>query len=234
MPSDVTVGDALLGVAVSSQDHHQPLLLLERGSGGAGSPLSSLYETVRRYRLAVNAATDNPKEFATASAAMDDCDGWYVLTKAEEVATRLRVRHLQQEPLSNLSGGERKRVALAAALIQEPHVLLLDEPTNHLDLAALRWFTDLISDQKKLTILVVTHDRAFLEEVCDKILELDRGSLYAYDGTYSDYLEGKEARLALEDATVQAAKAKYRVELEWMRRQPQVRSISVDIISSYS
>jgi ATPase subunit of ABC transporter with duplicated ATPase domains len=101
--------------------------------------------------------------FSKASADMDAQDGWAVLTKAEEV--------------SKLSGGERKRVALAAALVQEPDVLLLDEPTNYLSLAGVQWLADLLRDNKKLTILMVTHDRAFLDEVCDRILELDRGRL---------------------------------------------------------
>lgn len=93
-----------------------------------------------------------------------------------------------------------------------------------MDLAAIRWLSDLITDLRKdLTILVVTHDRAFLEEVCNRILELDRGSLYQYEGNYVAYLQGKEERLALEDAAAASARSKYRVELEWMRRQPQAR-----------
>lgn len=115
--------------------------------------------------------------FASASADMDALDGWSVLTKADEVATKLRVQHLHHRSLSKLSGGERKRVALAAALVQEPDVLLLDEPTNYLSLAGVQWLSDLLRDNKKLTILMVTHDRAFLDDVCDRILELDRGQL---------------------------------------------------------
>ena len=99
------------------------------------------------------------------------------MTKAEEVATQLRVQHLQDRLLSQLSGGERKRVALAAALVQEPDVLLLDEPTNYLSLAGVQWLADLLRGQTKLTLLMVTHDRAFLNDVCDRILELDRGQL---------------------------------------------------------
>jgi ATP-binding cassette subfamily F protein uup len=145
------------------------------------------------------------------------------LTRAETVADKLRVWHLQNELLSSLSGGERKRVALAAALVQEPDVLLLDEPTNFLSLAGVQWLSDLLLSEKKLTILMVTHDRIFLDDVCDRILELDNGQLYEYMGSYTDYLQGKADRLALEDAAVLAAKVKYRVELDWMRRQPQAR-----------
>jgi len=133
------------------------------------------------------------------------------------------VDHLSDMPLSKLSGGERKRVALAAALVQSPDVLLLDEPTNHLDLAAIRWLSDLIGEQKKMTLLTVTHDRAFLDEVCNRIVELDNGSVYGYEGNYGAYLEGKEARLANEDAVMSSTKKKFQAELAWMRRQPSGR-----------
>lgn len=218
MPLDVTVADALLGI---QGDIRQDASTSRSSSGGGNK--QSVYAAVRRYLVASAKAADDPSAFASASAEMDALSGWDVLTKAEEVATKLRVRHLQEQPLSNLSGGERKRVALATALVQEPDVLLLDEPTNFLSLAGVQWLSDLLLNDKKLTILMVTHDRAFLEEVCDRILELDRGKLFQYNGSYSDYLQGKEERLAMEDAAVQAAKAKYRVELDWIRRQPQAR-----------
>lgn len=116
-------------------------------------------------------------EFTQASEAMDVVSGWNVLTKADEVASKLRVHHLKDQSLSTLSGGERKRVALAAALVQEPDVLLLDEPTNFLSLAGVQWLAELLTQDSKLTFLMVTHDRAFLDEVCDRILELDNGNL---------------------------------------------------------
>ncbi|KAL7543205.1 hypothetical protein ACHAXR_012498 [Thalassiosira sp. AJA248-18] len=216
-PSDVTVSDALLGVTKIDQSTSGG------GGGGMGGGLNTVYEVVRDYRLAsLNAATD-PDGFANAATAMDANDGWSVLTKAEEVSTRLRVRHLEDQPLSSLSGGERKRVALAAALVREPDVLICDEPTNHLDLAAIRWLSDLINEKKKMTFLTVTHDRAFLEEVCTSILELDRGQFYIYEGAYSKYLEGKEERLANEDQAFREAKGKLKKELAWMRKQPQAR-----------
>jgi ATP-binding cassette subfamily F protein uup len=228
-PSDVTVLDALLGIittktttttsgsgrtnAVSSSS------LSTTSAAAAGRKNgNSVYETVRRYRLASLHAETNPSNFATVTSEMDDNGGWAVLTKAEEISTRLRVRHLESQPLSSLSGGERKRVALAAALVRDPDVLILDEPTNHLDLAAIRWLTDLITSQRssKLTLLTVTHDRAFLEDVCDTILELDRGQFYTYDGTYSTYLQGKEERLANEDQAYRVAKGRYKNERKIM------------------
>ena len=214
MPSDVTVADALLGIVAIGGS----------GSGSAsGEGKKNVYSVVRAYRLAAMNADADPDRFSKAMTDMDTLSGWDVLTKADEIATRLRVKHLENSPLSTLSGGERKRVALASALVQEPDVLLLDEPTNHLDLSAIRWLSDLIKDRPKLTLLTVTHDRAFLEDVCDTILELDRGSLYSYQGNYANYLEKKADRLEIEDANIQAAQSKYSVELDWMRRQPQAR-----------
>lgn len=212
MPSDVLVSDAVLGI--------------ERTRGSSDGRSKNVYEVVRRYRRAMRKVEEDPEGdhgFAKATAAMDESDGWRVLTKADEVATKLRVYHLYDQPLSQLSGGERKRVALCAALTEEPDVLLLDEPTNFLSLAGVQWLADFLKSDTKLTILMVTHDRAFMEEVCDRVLELDRGSLYEHDGSYASFLEAKSARLAAEDAAVQAARAKYRVELDWMRRQPQAR-----------
>ncbi len=208
MPLDVTVGDAILGI--------------QSASSTVGSS-QNVYEVVRRYRLAVPLAETNPEEFTAATAAMEARNGWAVLTKADEVATKLRIFHLLDQPLSLLSGGERKRVALCAALVEEPDVLLLDEPTNFLSLAGVQWLSDLLTNDPKLTLLMVTHDRAFLEDVCDRILELDQGKLYEHQGSYESYLLAKEERLANEDAAVASAKSKYRVELEWMRRQPQAR-----------
>jgi len=221
MPSDVTVGDAVLGIT------NTDLPADYDSATNSGQANKNLMEVVRRYRVASRYAAKNPDFFSRASADMDEVQGgWDVLTKAEEISSQLKVLHLQDKPLALLSGGERKRVALCAALVEEPDVLLLDEPTNFLSLAGVEYLSQLLKSPSlasTLTVLMVTHDRAFMEEVCDRILELDRGSLYEHSGSYRSFLEAKEQRLAAEDAEVRSAKAKYRVELEWMRRQPQAR-----------
>jgi len=182
---------------------------------------------VRQYGQVCNAIEFDSDAFDQASAAMDrggnGLTGWDVLTKSDEIATRLRLDGLKEQALSNLSGGERKRCALGAALVQSPDVLLLDEPTNHLDLEAIRLLSDLIRTERKMTVLCITHDRSFLNEVCDRILELDNGAIYGYDGNYADFLVGKEARYANEDAVLSSQQKKLTRELAWMRKQPSGR-----------
>lgn len=220
-PADVTVGDAILGI---NKDYDV--------FASSISASKNVMDVVRRYVVLSkyvadnvgNDEADNANLFVEASADMDMFNGWDILTLSEEIVTKLKVRHLQDEPLTSLSGGERKRVALCAALVESPDVLLLDEPTNFLSLAGVEWLSDLLTEKKSdLTILMVTHDRAFLQQTCDRIVELDRGSLYEHPGSYSTYLQAKEERLAVEDAAIQSAKSKYKIELEWMRRQPQAR-----------
>jgi ATP-binding cassette subfamily F protein uup len=125
--------------------------------------------------------------------------------------------------IDNLSGGQRKRVSLAISLINKPDLLILDEPTNHLDLEMIEWLETYFKNEK-ITLLMVTHDRYFLERVCNEIIELDQGKLYTYKGNYSYYLEKREERIAIEQTSVDKAKNLFKKELDWMRRQPKART----------
>ena len=141
--------------------------------------------------------------------------------KAKQILTQLRIKDMQQ-PVSQLSGGQQKRVALAQVLISNPDMLILDEPTNHLDLEMVEWLENFLRRGNK-TILMVTHDRFFLDNVCDTILELSDQTIYSYKGSYSYYLEKRQQRIDAMAANIRHANNRYRKELEWMRRQPQAR-----------
>lgn len=143
------------------------------------------------------------------------------ILKAKQILTQLHIQNLQQ-PMKELSGGQQKRVALANVLINEPDFLILDEPTNHLDLVMIEWLEGYLS-RSNLTLLMVTHDRYFLDHVCNIILELDNQCIYTYRGNYSYYLEKRQERVDNQRAEVQRANNLYRTELEWMRRMPQAR-----------
>ena len=143
------------------------------------------------------------------------------ILKAKQILTQLHIEKLQQ-PIGELSGGQQKRVALANVLIDNPDFLILDEPTNHLDLPMIEWLENFLS-RSSLTLLMVTHDRYFLDHVCNLILELDNESIYTYRGNYSYYLEKRQERIDNQRTEVQRANNLYRTELEWMRRMPQAR-----------
>lgn len=143
------------------------------------------------------------------------------ILKAKQILTMLKITDLEQ-PMSQLSGGQQKRVALANVLILEPDFLILDEPTNHLDLDMIEWLEGYLSRGNK-TIFMVTHDRYFLDKVCNTILELDNNHIYTYRGNYAYYLEKRQERIDNTRASIARANNLYRTELEWMRRMPQAR-----------
>lgn len=153
---------------------------------------------------------------------MERHNAWDFETQYKQILSKLKLENLDQS-VKTLSGGQKKRLSLAILLINKPDLLILDEPTNHLDLEMIEWLESYFS-KEKITLFMVTHDRYFLERVCNEILELDHGKLYKYKGNYSYYLEKKEERIALEQTTVDKAKNLFKKELDWMRRQPKART----------
>jgi ATP-binding cassette subfamily F protein uup len=178
-------------------------------------------QVVKRYERAM-LHPDNVKEMQDVLSRMDDLKAWDFESKAKEILFKFNITDLEQ-PISTLSGGQKKRLALAKLLIEEPEFLILDEPTNHLDLDMIEWLEGHLS-QQNITLFMVTHDRYFLENICNNILELDRGQLYKYSGGYSDFLEKKALRMENELVVHDKTKKLYKKELEWMRRSPQARS----------
>ena len=169
----------------------------------------------------------NPIQLNAIIVKMDELGAWDFDAKVKQILGRLDIHHLH-EPINKLSGGQRKRVALAKTLIdigfEHKHVfLIMDEPTNHLDVTMVEWLEHYLN-KENVTLLMVTHDRYFLDAVCNEIWELDGSNLYVYKGDYQNYLEKKAARLESEAASIDKAKNTYRKELEWMRRQPQART----------
>lgn len=174
--------------------------------------------------LAYEKAILNPDDNETMQAAfemMDTLKAWDYEIRIKQVLGQLNIHDLDQN-VGELSGGQQKRIALAQVLIDEPDFIILDEPTNHLDIDMIEWLENYLSNQN-MTILMVTHDRYFLERVCNEIIELDDETLYKYKGNYSYYLQKKQERLSVFDANVDKAKNLYRKELEWMRRMPKAR-----------
>jgi ATP-binding cassette subfamily F protein uup len=182
-------------------------------------------KAISNYEMAME--TEDENLITDAIMEMEENNAWDFESKVKTILTQLNIHHLEQ-PVSKLSGGQRKRVSLAKTLIQigfEPkHVLLLmDEPTNHLDLNMIEWLENYL-EQEKVTLLLVSHDRYFLEAVTDEIWELEREKLYSYKGDYENYLEKKAARIESELASIDKAKNTFRKELEWMRKQPKART----------
>lgn len=192
------------------------ILMGEEGKNGG----EVIYRNGLRVACLVQSPTFDPKETVLDACFNHHGDEEKVL-KAKQILTQLKIADLNQ-PMDELSGGQQKRVALANTLITEPDFLILDEPTNHLDLEMIEWLEGFLSRGNK-TLLMVTHDRYFLDRVCNLIVELDNNTIYTYQGNYAYYLEKRQARLDNARAEVQHANNLYRRELDWMRRQPQAR-----------
>lgn len=180
---------------------------------------SPILKAIKAYEKALHSGDNDA--LGEAMAAMEEHQAWDYESRVEQILGKLGIHNLEQN-ISQLSGGQRKRVAMAQILIHEPDLMILDEPTNHLDLETIEWLEQLLSTSNS-TILVVTHDRYFLDKVCNQIVELEAGKAYTYRGNYAYFLEKKEERQQIEAAEMDKARNLYSRELEWMRRQPQAR-----------
>ena len=199
----------------------------ESDFGDAKTVFEAIYESENPILLAIRAyeaALLNPDDtniFQKAFDQMDRMEAWDYEVKVKTILFKLKLDDLKQE-VSILSGGQRKRLSLAKILIDQPDFLILDEPTNHLDLEMIEWLQEYLS-KEQITLFIVTHDRYFLDAICNEILELEEGDLYRYKGNYTYYLEKKEERQAILQTNIDKAKNLYSKELEWMRRQPKAR-----------
>ena len=182
-----------------------------------------LYEAVEEYHSALaQSASGTSQRLEKALAEMDRLDAWNFEQSAKRVLTQLKLTNLNQK-MCQLSGGEVKKVAIASMLLSNPDFLIMDEPTNHLDMEVIEFLEDYLK-KSKCTLFMVTHDRYFLDRVCNTIFELDNGSLYSYKGNYSYYLEKREERISNYNAATERARNLMRRELEWIRSTPCARS----------
>jgi ATP-binding cassette subfamily F protein uup len=181
---------------------------------------NTIQRTILGYEQALETGDKNALQLATEQ--MDACNGWEYETRVKQILTTFKITDLGQK-IGELSGGERKRVALAKTLITEPALLLLDEPTNHLDIDMIEWLEAYLS-RSSSTLLMVTHDRYFLDRVCNEIIELETGALYRYKGNYRYFLEHQALRIDIQNKETDKARNLLRTEQEWMNRMPKART----------
>jgi ATP-binding cassette subfamily F protein uup len=203
---------------LAQKDTIDPTLTIEETIFATDNKILSI---VKQYENALKNLEDT-EAYQTAFELMEQYNAWDFETQYRQILSKLKLEDLSLK-VSTLSGGQRKRLSLAIVLINKPDLLILDEPTNHLDLEMIEWLEAFFA-KEKITLFMVTHDRYFLERVCNEILELDEGKLYKYKGNYSYYLQNKEERLALEATNLGKAKSLFKKELEWMRKQPKART----------
>jgi ATP-binding cassette subfamily F protein uup len=189
--------------------------------------IEAVFDSVNPVVLAVRdheraLQTEDAEALEHSVSRLDDLKAWDAEARIKEILDKLKIRDFNQV-VDEMSGGQKKRLALAKILIDEPDFLILDEPTNHLDLEMIEWLENYLQNPS-ITLFMVTHDRYFLDNVCNEIVELENGNFYIYRGNYSSYLEKKDARIQNEAANYEKTKKLYSRELEWMRRQPQARS----------
>ncbi len=209
------------GIAVSflSQDpKFDNALTVEETIFASDNPILKVISNYEKSLL----NPEDSESYQAAFEAMEQYQAWDFETLYKQILFKLKLEELGQK-VSTLSGGQKKRLALANALINKPDLLILDEPTNHLDLEMIEWLEAFFA-KENITLFMVTHDRYFLERVCNEIIELDEGLLYNYKGNYSYYLEKREARIELEAVETGKAKQLFKKELTWMRRQPKART----------
>ena len=226
---EIIMRNGLKTAFLSQSPKFDPNLTIQQTIFNADLPILKIIED---YERALK-QPENTDAYQKAFERMDIHNAWEFELRFKQILFQLKLDNLDQR-IKTMSGGQIKRLALAQALISNPDLLVLDEPTNHLDLEMIEWLEDYFA-KSQFTLFMVTHDRYFLERVCNEIIELDEGKLHTYKGNYSYYLEQKETRIVQEEAETGKAKQLFKKELDWMRRQPKARTTkSKSRISDFS